>query len=71
MVFKTKWGFYGFVLVILLVAVESHWVVPISLGPIRLIPEQVMSLLGSVFMVTLFVERAQEVILTNWRAHGP
>ena len=70
MVFKSKWGFYGFVLAILAVAVGSHWVAPMALGPLSLTPTQVLSLLGSIFVVTLFVERAQEVILTNWRAYG-
>ncbi len=57
-------------LLVLLLAVASFWVAPVAVGPIKLTTAEVMSLLGSVFVVTLFVERAQEVILTNWRAYG-
>lgn len=57
-------------LAILLLAVASFWVAPMAVGALDLTTGQVMSLLGSVFVVTLFVERAQEVILTNWRAYG-
>ena len=57
-------------LLVLLLAVASFWIAPVAVGPIKLSTAEVMSLLGSVFVVTLFVERAQEVILTNWRAYG-
>jgi hypothetical protein len=70
MVFKTKWGFFGFLLVLLLVAVGSYWFAPGVIAPLALVPASVLSLLGTLFVVTLFVERAQEVILTNWRAFG-
>ncbi|MDX1692575.1 MAG: hypothetical protein R3208_02345 [Ketobacteraceae bacterium] len=70
MVFKTKWGFYAFMLLILVVAAGSWWFAPDTIGPLQLSPATVLSLLGTIFVVTLFVERAQEVILTNWRAFG-
>lgn len=64
------WGFFIFAGIILLIAGASFWLAPGAIGAVEIKPETVLSLLGLVFVITLFVERAQEVVLTNWRARG-
>lgn len=68
---KTKnWGFVLLVLLALAVAGAAYWVAPVSIGRVTINITMVVSLLLTIFVITLFVERAQEVILTNWRALG-
>ena len=67
---QRPWGFFIFVIVILLLAAASYRVAPGTIGPIEVTVESVLSLFGLIFVITLFVERAQEVVLTNWRARG-
>lgn len=65
-----KWGLWGFGLVVIMLAGSAYWLAPESIGRLQLTPSMVISLLATIFVVTLFVERAQEVILTNLRAYG-
>lgn len=67
---KRPWGFFMFIGMILLIAGGSFWIAPDSMGAGTVTVESVMSLFGLIFVIALFVERAQEVVLTNWRAGG-
>ncbi|PIE41446.1 MAG: hypothetical protein CSA49_03400 [Gammaproteobacteria bacterium] len=67
---KYSWGFFLFVFIIAAVVFASFWLAPGGFGVLVVAPEAVFSLLSLIFVVTLFVERVQEVMLTNWRAAG-
>lgn len=67
---QKSWGFFAFISIVVLLAAASFWLAPVAIGPLKVESQTVFSLLAMVFVVTLFMERAQEVILTNWRARG-
>ncbi|MCG8672560.1 MAG: hypothetical protein MI867_24370 [Pseudomonadales bacterium] len=63
-------GFVFFVALVIIVASAAYRWAPVPFGEVNLTMGSVASLLALIFVIALFVERAQEVVLTNWRAKG-
>ena len=61
-------GFWLLMLVLVGTALSAYWIAPLAFYDLELKSGDIVSLMLMVLVVTLFVERAQEVILTNWRA---